>query len=325
MKNKNRILIIDAYNLFIKSYIADPSICLDGSPCGGAKGFLKSLQKVCKEIKPSEIIVVWDGAGGSKKKKKLNSDYKEGRAPIRLNRSIHNLSEEEEKINKTNQFIRLSEYLNSMPIVQFVFDNIEADDVIASLCMNKNFKNNIKVILSSDKDFIQLCDKETILYRTVQKEVLNEKRIVELFGIHPTNFALARAICGDKSDNLSGVSGIGLKTIAKRFSFLKEGKTYSLDEIFNFCEKKAKEDSTKAYIDVLSNKDRIKLNYQLMQLYSPSISPQISKSIQNTLEYFKYNFNQTYVVMNMVRDGFTDYNWDFLFQTFRSITSSKQH
>ena len=70
----------------------------------------------------------------------------------------------------------------------------------------------------------------------IQNEVLNKKRIVEKFGIHPTNFALARAIVGDKSDNLDGIKGVGLPTIAKRLPFLAEEKTYSIDEVTSFCE-----------------------------------------------------------------------------------------
>ena len=53
-----------------------------------------------------------------------------------------------------------------------------------------------------DKDFYQLCDDKTVVYKPVRDEFLNKKRIVEQFDIHPNNFALARAIDGDKSDNL---------------------------------------------------------------------------------------------------------------------------
>ena len=66
-------------------------------------------------------------------------------------------------------------------------------------------------------------------------EVLNKNMIVDKYGIHPTNFALARAIAGDKSDNLEGVSGVGLPTVAKRLPFLAEQKTYTLDAVKAFC------------------------------------------------------------------------------------------
>jgi len=320
---KNRILIVDAYNLFIRNYVADPSICADGNPCGGNKGFLKSLQKVSRESGPiHKIIVVWDGSGGSLRKRKINSEYKEGRAPIKLNRSVHNLSEEEEKLNKINQFVRLADYLNLMPLIQFVFENVEADDVIARICNLQSLKNNIKIIVSSDKDFIQLCNKETILLRPVQKEILNESRIVKEYGIHPQNFALARAIAGDKSDNLEGVRGVGLATIAKRIPFLQDSKSFTIDDVISHCEEHKGE--LKIYNDIVASKEIIKMNYKLMQLYVPNMSPTVSKAIKETIQNFEPMFSQTQITHKMVIDGFTDYNWDSLFQTFRFIVAESK-
>ena len=66
-----------------------------------------------------------------------------------------------------------------------------------------------KVIVSNDKDFIQLCDDETVLLRPTQKVVHNKLNVVDDFNIHPRNFALARAIAGDASDNLVGVHLLG--------------------------------------------------------------------------------------------------------------------
>lgn len=322
-KKKPKILIIDGYNMFIRNFVVDPSICAEGSPCGGTKGFMKSLQKISRETKPHQIIVVWDGAGGSKRKRKINADYKEGRAPIKLNRSIHNLTDEEEKQNKVNQFVRLADYLNNMPLIQFMFENVEADDVIARLCSMPQLRGNVKIILSSDKDFIQLCDDETVLMRPIQKEVLNEKRIVQEYGIHPLNFALARAIAGDKSDNLDGIRGVGLPTISKRLPFLSEAKSHTIDDVIQYCDNHKEE--FKAYADIASGKDIITLNYRLMQLYSPAMSPTVAKVIKDTIENFQPMFNQTYITTKMIQDGFSDYNWESLFQTFRfMIAESKK-
>ena len=64
----NKILIIDAMNAFIRNYVMNPSISATGSPIGGTKGFLMSLQKTARDINPDKIIVVWDGGGGSAKR-----------------------------------------------------------------------------------------------------------------------------------------------------------------------------------------------------------------------------------------------------------------
>ena len=96
--------------------------------------------------------------------------------------------------------------------------SIEADDGIGYCVQMEKYKGWQKIIISSDKDFIQLCDDETVLYRPIQKVFLNSKRVLEDYDIHPVNFALARALSGDKSDNLPGVPGVGMKAGAKRFT-----------------------------------------------------------------------------------------------------------
>ena len=86
---------------------------------------------------------------------------------------------------------------------------IEADDVIAYTCGLERYKGWQKVIISNDKDFYQLCDDETVVYRPTGDQLMNKKRIIEEFGVHPTGMALARAIVGDASDNLQGIKGAG--------------------------------------------------------------------------------------------------------------------
>ena len=99
MKNK-RVMVIDALNQFLRAYIVNPTLSPNGDPVGGAIGFLKILQKLCREIKPDKVVICWDGQGGSKKRKLVNKNYKSGRKPLRLNRDIKHLTEEEELQNK---------------------------------------------------------------------------------------------------------------------------------------------------------------------------------------------------------------------------------
>ena len=96
MSKQPRAVIIDALNMYFRAYIVDPSLSTNGQPIGGVKGFLKILQKLVRETKPDQIVIAWDGAGGSQKRKSINKGYKEGRKPIRLNREIKNLTENEE-------------------------------------------------------------------------------------------------------------------------------------------------------------------------------------------------------------------------------------
>ena len=312
-----RIMIIDALNQFLRAYIVNPSLSPNGEPIGGTTGFLKILQKLCREIKPDRIVVCWDGQGGSKRRKLINKNYKDGRKPIRLNRDVKNLTQEEEIQNKVWQQLRVIEYLNNFPITQLVSDGAEADDVISFVAQMPDFKGWQKVIVSSDKDFFQLLDDETVVYRPIQNEVLNKKMIIDKFGIHPTNFALARAIVGDKSDNLEGIKGVGLPTIAKRLSFLSEEKSYTIDEVVEFCDNT--NSSLKAYTNIVEGRDTVMENYQLMQLYSPSIAVQNKNKIKHTVRDTDLTFNKTATNGMMLEDGIGKTNWNDLYTSFRKI------
>jgi len=312
-----RVMIIDALNQFLRAYIVNPTLSTNGDPIGGTVGFLKILQKLCREIKPDRVVICWDGKGGSRKRKLINKNYKEGRKPIRLNRDIKNLTEEEELQNKVWQQLRLIEYLNNFPITQLVSDGAEADDVISFVAQMSDFKGWQKVIVSSDKDFFQLLDDETVVYRPIQNEVLNKKMIVEKYGIHPTNFALARAIVGDKSDNLDGIKGVGLPTIAKRLPFLAEEKTYAINDITDFCENS--NSTLKAYQSIIEGEEIIKENYKLMQLYSPSIAVQNKTKIKYAIRETELTFNKTATNGMMLEDGIGKTSWNDLFITFKRI------
>ena len=308
-------MIIDALNQFLRAYIVNPTLTPNGDPVGGTAGFLKILQKLSRDIKPDKIIICWDGRGGSKKRKLVNKNYKGGRKPLRLNRDIKNLTEEEELQNKVWQQLRLVEYLNNFPITQLMLDGVEADDIISLVAQLPDFKDWQKVIVSSDKDFYQLLEDKTIVFRPTQGEILNKNNIVEKFGIHPTNFALARAIAGDKSDNLDGIKGVGLPTIAKRLPFLSEDRTYTIDEVCEYC--RLSNSSLKAYQNIADNGDLITENYKLMQLYSPSISVQGKKKIKYIVRNSELFFNKTATTGMMLEDGINNISWTELFILFR--------
>mgnify|MGYP006397053211 FL=1 len=317
-----RLLIIDALNMYFRAYIVDPSLSTNGQPIGGMKGFLKILQKLVRDTKPDEIVICWDGEGGSQKRKTKNKGYKEGRKPIRLNRDIRNLSENEEIANKIWQQTRLAEYLNELPIIQLVLPAVEADDIISVVAQHPLYNGWQKVIVSSDKDFFQLCDNETVVFRPIQKEVVNQKSLVEQYGIHPQNFALARAIAGDKSDNLPGVGGVGLPTVSKRFPFLAENISFGTDSLIIHAEEN--KGNVKAYASVIEHQDLIRENYRLMQLYTPSLSVQGKKKIDYALENFEPELAKTNVKAMMIEDGFGVVNFTDLFATMNKIVADSK-
>ena len=316
-----RVLIVDALNAYLRAYIVDPSVSTNGQPIGGLKGFIKILQKLVRQTKPNAVVICWDGPNGSKKRKTMDKNYKEGRKPIRLNRSVHNLTDDEELQNKIWQQGRVVEYINNMPIIQTMLPEIEADDVISYVKSSTMFKDWQKVIVSADKDFIQLLDNKTLLFRPIQKEVLSLKTVVEKFGIHPRNFALARAMAGDPSDNLPGVPRVGLGTVAKRFSFLSSDKDFFLEDIMKES-KSSKNKKLKVYQNIVDCEKIIKENYDIMQLSSPQMSIQSKNKIDDIFEGYRPHYNQTEMRKLMIQDGVLTVNMQNLEQKFNDIITS---
>jgi DNA polymerase-1 len=312
-----RVLIIDALNAYLRAYIVNPSLSLNGQPIGGIKGFFMILQKLVRESSPDEVMVIWDGPDGSRKRKTMDKNYKSGRKPIKLNRAFHNLTDDEELKNKIWQQTRLIEYLNEMPIVQAMIPQVEADDIIAYVSRLPYYKGWQKLIVSNDRDFMQVCDDETVLLRPVKGEYLNIRRIVEQTGVHPTNMALARAIIGDSSDNLPGIRGVGFGTVKKRLGFLSEEKTYNVDDIIEHCE--SVESNLKFYSNIIEGKELIEHNYKMMQLYSPQMSIQSKIHVKESIENFDATFNKTEIIGMMREDGFGELNWEDLKEKLNRI------
>jgi DNA polymerase-1 len=290
-----------------------------GNLIGGSVGFLKSLQKVCKDFSPDEIIIAWDGQGGSQKRKEMNKNYKEGRKPVRFNRRMFELSDTEQEHNKAYQHVRLMEYLNELPIIQIVIDYVEADDIIAVLNGHPKYRDYHKYIISSDRDFFQLVGERTSLYRPIQKKLVTEDSLLAEHGIHPNNFALARAIAGDKSDNLNGVPRVGLKTVKSRFPFMVDEKVQSVETLAEHCRNVAKPISV--HTKILGNLELIQKNYDIMQLYEPVISGTNQRSINYIVDNFEPEFNKLAFTKLLMEDGQITMNLDRLYLIFKKIIS----
>ena len=160
---------------------------------------------------------------------------------------------------------------------------------------------------------------ETVLLRPVQKEVVNKKMLLERFEIHPNNFAMARAMVGDKSDNIEGIPGIGLKTVAKRFPFLADQESVTFEKLISFCQEMLEKKNIKVYQNVVENEDLLRRNYQMMQLYTPMLSIDAKKEILETITMAEPLFNRTEVIKMMTQDGFGEINFSELFQHFNKI------
>lgn len=262
----DRVLLVDGLNTFIRCWSANPMMNEDGLHTGGVAGFLKSIGYAIKTFNPTRCVVVFDGDGGSRKRREIYPDYKMHRkSNVRLNRTYEELSDQEsEEANKLKQLVRVAEYLQRLPVSVLIVDGIEADDTIA-YCANEYFKDSKEVIImSSDKDFLQLATERIKIWSPSKKKVYNVGNVVEEYGIHPNNFALFRAMIGDDTDNIDGIKGAGLKTVVKYFPFMSEAAIKSPEDVVNYA--KANQGKYKIYDKVVDGAAILARNFKLMQL-----------------------------------------------------------
>jgi DNA polymerase I len=281
----DNVMIIDALNLFIRVYGAVPTLNDDGEHVGGVTGFLLSLGALIRQQKPTRVIVVFDGKGGSNQRKKIYSDYKAGRSGLtKLNRLAGYEDLEDSDASMKRQFQILLNYLQLLPITVCYIDHIEADDVIAYMANHVLTKK--VTIVSTDMDFLQLINDRIQVYSPSKKIMFTTENVVDIYGVPANNIIYHRIIEGDKSDNIKGINGIGKKTIQNKLSFLSETVT-DFDEFI----KKIEELNDKVKDKILSNKDILELNYKLMQLSDPNIPASITSNIRNIIDSDVTQFN----------------------------------
>lgn len=306
----SRILLIDAANNFIRNYVIVPTLSINGEPIGAVEGFLKSLRSFINICKPEKVFIIWDGPGGSRKRRSIVKEYKEGRKPYRLNRNydFENVNEED---NKIFQRVKLDAYLRDLPVTQLMIEDIEADDVIAYLC--NHFEEDQKIIVSTDKDFIQMLDKNTIIYHPIKKVFFTSKDAKKKYNVYPHNFAIVRSIVGDVSDNLKGVKSVGMKNVLKYFPFLAEERVVELEEIFSYAESNGEK-----YKKFLDAREVIINNHKLMQLRDTIISFHNIHKIKEIVET-KPTFSPTSFRMKLIQDGLTSIG-DSFFLPFKILS-----
>ncbi len=257
--NEN-VLIIDGLNTFIRVFSVIPTTNDNGTHIGGIVGFLKSIGYTINMFRPTRCIIIWDGKGGSSRRRKMYPEYKAKRKTnIRLNRAYDFETIEEERANMIRQIQRTIEYLDFLPITMLSIDNVEADDIIAYTA--KQVLTDSKVtIMSSDKDFLQLVDDRISVWSPTKKKLYKPEQVMEEYGIPSHNLLMYRIFDGDKSDNINGIRGYGLKTVLKKLPFLQEDKQFSVD------------DAIKESSELEEHRELMERNFDLMQLHNVNIS-----------------------------------------------------
>ena len=277
----SRILILDGLNTFIRVFSAVPALNDDGDHIGGVTGFLRSIAANIRLLKPTRVIICFDGKGGSKRRKKIYPEYKANRAnKTAFNRYQEFATKEDESESMKKQFGRLVEYLNCLPVTMLAVDNIEADDSIAYIANEVFTEDKHKVqIVSTDRDFLQLVNNRISVWSPIKKKLYTPELMKEEFGINSSNYLLYRTFLGDKSDNIPGVKGVALKSLIKYFPMVTENREIQFNEILEHAEDG--KDRYKIYKSIIESKDQVDLNHKLMQLKNVDISGNVKMMIHD--------------------------------------------
>lgn len=284
-----RVVLIDALNLFFRNFAMLNMVNQDGAHIGGLGGFLRSLNSLIKTLQPTTVYVVFDGIASSVNRKNLLAEYKSGRNQMRLTNWETFDSLEEENDAKTNQITRLIHYLKCLPVKIISLDKVEADDIIAHLSNILSIKHNSDVIIvSNDRDYIQLVNKNITIYRPTEKEFYTSKTVFSSFGIPPENFILYKTLLGDQSDKIEGIKGLGQKGILKKFPELA-GDEITFDQLMELAETKIKDHVI--YARVIQDEDRLKNNYKIMDLKNPLIDEDEKQFLEEFTDEFPPKLN----------------------------------
>jgi 5'-3' exonuclease len=237
-------VIVDGNNL-LKMSLVDKTMNSNGEEYGAVMSFIRMLGAILNKKDFNYCMVVWDGIGSGVLRWQYYEDYKANRDK---NYSLHdpNLTDYDRKLlefqrkcishsramsdKETDDIIFEREksiikaILEELCIRQYEFENTEGDDIIAFYAKNK--KSNEKlVIVSADKDLTQLISDTVIVYNPRMKDFVTKDNSIEKIGITHENVVLEKILCGDASDNIKGVKGIGETTLIKLFPQIKDTKT----------------------------------------------------------------------------------------------------
>ena len=316
------VLFIDLLNLYCRSFASVPLTNDNGEHVGGVYGSLNALQSYVKRFEPSECIIAWEGSQSGERRRKKLKEYKEGRKMVGMRRGF-TTSDVDEKEAFARQLELLKNSLDHLPMKQVAVKYLEADDAIAY--MAKKVIDKKSIIITTDRDYLQLVDENISVFRPVKTkenptgEMINLEWMHKKENIHPYNYALLKAIVGDKSDNITGVKGIGEKTARKDIHLLWSAhEEFDIDDLFKWLLTRKE----KKYQKYLDNEDLIRLNYKIVQLLELEISLASIDSLRNSYISETPKFNSYQFRINLLSEDISPTNLDNWMASF-SILQDK--
>ena len=308
------ILIIDGLNVFYRHWAANPSMDANGEHVGGIVGFLKGIQLLCERYRPLDIVVTWE-SGGSQRRRAIDSSYKGGRKPAKLNRFYDEIPNTVG--NRNAQVSLLVSLLRKAGIKQIYVPDCEGDDVVAYLT-GAVYRDKECIIISTDKDFFQLIDDRIKVWSPGSKKEWSISTVIERFGIHPENFCLAKCFAGDASDGIKGVPGVGFKSLAKRFPDLSLEGSLDINDIVTECKKLQVQRSLKLYDNIIEHEDQIRKNWKLMYLGHGKLAASQVEKIDHMIKQLPQR-DKLGFIKALLRLQITGVDYDRLFMTLKTL------
>jgi 5'-3' exonuclease len=218
-----KTLLIDGNNLYMIGYNGVKDLFNKNEHIGGIFHFINTIRKHLEESNYDKVIVCWDSESNTSVRKEMYPNYKAQR---------RNEMSEEQYESYLHQRQRVKQYLEEVFVRQVEVPNNESDDLIAYYC-NIAINENI-TIFSADKDLTQLISQRVQIYSPIKKEYykFGDKISLNKVDIPHQNVLLTKVFVGDTSDNISGIDGLGVKTLVKLFPMLQD-KSCTITEILD--------------------------------------------------------------------------------------------
>ena len=196
-----RLILVDGSGYIFRAFYALPPMSReDGTPVNAVFGFTSMLLKLSEDMEGENILVVFDAARTTFR----NAIYKEYKA---------NRSEPPEEL--VPQFDLIKKATTAIGLKSLEVENYEADDIIATYVKIAKKENIETLVISSDKDLMQLIQDGVSLYDPMKNIKIGPEVVLEKFGVSPDKVIDVQALAGDSSDNVPGVPGIGVKTASQ--------------------------------------------------------------------------------------------------------------
>lgn len=234
-----KLVIVDGNSVMYREYYGIPLLKnSSGEPTNAIYGFVRHVIDIITKIKPTHIAIAFD-YGKHTFRNDMFDGYKATRKPMPDDLRV--------------QVAPLKNLLSVMGIKTVEMQGIEGDDVIGSL--SKKFSVPT-IIVTGDRDSFQLVDDTTVVYLNKKGlsdvKVMDEKAILETYGVSPSQMVHVKALQGDSSDNIPGVKGIGEKTALNLISKYGsvDGVYENIDSITGSTKEKLVLDKDMAYISL---------------------------------------------------------------------------